>query len=119
MSHTTRECSDLAVEVARNSHTLAGGSNAGSNVRRGHVVHSGEEAKVFAGAQAAIETFVASGVVSNLATGGSGRAFDIVGRDGSVTASRKNEGGQNTEKRRFAGTVRPHNCNCLSRGDRK
>src|SRR5271154_5437676 len=106
MSHTSRERSDLAVEVGGNSHTIGGGSNAGLNVRRRHVVHGSEEAKIFAGAQAAIETFVASSVISNLAACSSRRAFDIVGGDGSVTAGGKDESGQNAEQRRFAGTVR-------------
>src|SRR5271156_6758670 len=114
MSHTCRERADLAVEVGGNSHTLSCSSDAGADVRRGQVVHGGEKAKVFAGAQAAIEAFIASSVVSNLAAGSSRRTFDIVGGDGSATARGKNENGQNAEQRRFAGAVRPHNCNCLS-----
>jgi hypothetical protein len=42
------------------------------------VIHGAEEIQIFASAEAAVEAFVASGMISELAAGGGRRAFDVV-----------------------------------------
>jgi hypothetical protein len=36
-----------------------------------------------------------------------------------LTASGKNEGSKDAQQRGFAGSIRPHDCNCLTSGNRK
>src|ERR1700735_841777 len=119
MTHSGGERPNLTIEIFGDSQTFGSGCDAVLNIPLRHVVHGTKETQIFASTQAAVETFIASGVVSKFATGCGGRAFDIMSRDTGVSACRENKGGEDAKQRRFTGSVGPHNCDCLTRLNRK
>src|SRR5208283_4475242 len=91
MGHTGGKCAYLAIEVRGNAHAFGGERDTGASLGAGHVVHSGEEIKIFPSAQTSVETFISAGMVAELAPRTGGVAFDVAIGNCSAAMSGKNQ----------------------------
>lgn len=102
-----RKCTNLAIEGFFDMELFRKKSNALRDAGVRKMIESAEEPQIFAAGKASVEAKVAAGVVTELAAHGARIENGIVSRDLRAAAGGKEQRGDNSEQRRFAGPISP------------
>src|SRR5580704_7962701 len=105
MGHARGKRSDLAVQVVLDTHGCRDARDPFSCFGWAQVIHRGEKTEILAGTQAAVETFVSSGVVAKLAARFCGLALDIKAAECGCSARGNNQSGEDAEQSGFSCAV--------------
>jgi hypothetical protein len=97
MHHPGGKCSDLAIQVVLDSHGFGHARDSLSRFGWAQVVHRSEKKKILAAAQAAVKTFISSGMVAKLAARFRGVALDVKTAKSGVPVCGNDQGGEDAE----------------------
>lgn len=100
-----RECADLTIE--RFVHVKLFGKLGDAQACRlpGEMVEAAEKEQILAAGEASVEAVVGAGMITEQAPNRARFARGVVARDAGDSAGRQKQGGQNAQKRGFAGPI--------------